>query len=139
MTRRLMSIAALAAVVTLTIGSVNEAEARRCRRSGNQGCCQTSNYGNRGYGYGQQNYQYGSGGCCQPTGWVAPSNCCQPSTGWVAASTCCHATLMCCSVQAADCCPAYLPGNQPTPPHAEPTTGPSQSVPDADVEVNALR
>jgi hypothetical protein len=96
MSRKLLSLAALAAVFTLVVG-VTDAEARRCGR--NRGCCQNSNYGYGNTGYGQ--WGYGNGGYQQSTA------CCQPAS-FVATTACCNPRPVCCGAQA-----PYAPGDAP--------------------------
>lgn len=114
MSRKILSLAVLAAAFTLALGTA-DAQARSChshRHHRHHGCCQTSNYGSSHCGY-QQAANYG---CqqVQPVSYVTTNTCCTPR------ATCCGVQPAC----ATSVIPASFPAQQPPVEQAAPAPAP---------------
>ena len=111
MSRKLLSLAMLAAAFTLVLGT-SDAQARHCRshRSHNS-CHQNNNCGMQQASYGCQ--QTASVGC-QPANYVTTNTCCRPR------ATCCGAQSAC----ATQVMPASFSAPQPPVEQAAPAPAP---------------
>ena len=112
MSRKLLSLAVLAAAFTLALGTA-DAQARSChshRHHRHHGCCQTSNYDNCG------NQQVANYGCqqTQQANYVTTNTCCAPR------ATCCGAQAAC----ATSVTPASYSAPQPPVEQAAPAPAP---------------
>lgn len=103
MSRKILSLAVLAAAFTLVLGTT-DAQARHCHSHRHNRCCQNTNYGSGSCG-NQQIANYG----CQPTqqaSIVTTNTCCAPR------ATCCN-TRPACSTSVI---PASFSAPAPNPP-----------------------
>lgn len=106
MSRKILSLAVLAAAFTLALGTA-DAQARSCHRHNR--CCQNSNYGSGNCGFSNcGNQQVASYGCqqTQQASYVTTNTCCTPR------ATCCGAQPAC----AASVIPTSFSAPAPQPP-----------------------
>lgn len=97
MSRKILSLAVLAAAFTLVLGTT-DAQARHCRsHHSHRGCCQNNNYG-------CGNQQFANCGIQQQT------NCGVQQTSYATASTCCQPRATCCAAQTA-CATHVIPAS----------------------------
>ncbi len=114
MSRKILSLAVLAAAFTLVLGTA-DAQARSChshRHHRHNDCCQNSNYGSDNCG----NQQVANYGCqqTQQASFVTTNTCCTPR------ATCCGAQPAC----AASIIPASFSAPQPPVEQAAPAPAP---------------
>ncbi len=108
MSRKILSLAVLAAAFTLVLGTT-DAQARHCRsHHSHRGCCQNDNYG-------CGNQQTANCGIQQQTSYATASTCCQPR------ATCCAAQNAC----ATNAIPASFSAPQPPVEQAAPAPAPA--------------
>jgi hypothetical protein len=116
MLRKVLSLTALVASVTLILGTSN-AQARHCgSRHNRHGCCQ-SNYnafGNCGYS-GHHQGNWGSGNCgYSHGGYQQIADYSYQQTSYASPNACCRPRATCCSVQPA-CVGAVAPASYSAP------------------------
>ena len=116
MSRKILSLAVLAAAFTLVLGTT-DAQARHCRsHHSHRGCCQNNNYGCGNQQTANCGIQQQTNCGVQQTSYATASTCCQPRATCCAAQTACATHVITASFSAPQppveqAAPAPAPGN----------------------------